>query len=146
MAQHEIGGIFGGMNGVSYKYWFTESFALQGDLAVGLTRAAGDFPSFGLYDFTINPNALYHWQLPENFNIYAGGGASLGLMGAINGYGTVDGKFGLNAAVGATYDLQEVPLVFALDFRPGYGLGFNANPGQLNYFDWKLAFAVRYRL
>ena len=158
MAQHEIGGIFGGMNGVSYKYWFSENVALQADLAVGLTRIAGAYyyrgnkgasGDMGAYDFTINPNALYHWQLPENFKIYAGGGVGFGLMSNIDNTNSagIIGKFGLNAAVGATYDFQEVPLTFALDFRPGYGLGFQtADVAHLSYFDWKLAFAVRYRL
>lgn len=158
MAQHEIGGIVGGMNGVSYKYWFDNNLALQADLAVGMTRLAGGTyyqgnkmgeGSMGAYDFTINPNALYHWELPENFKIYAGGGASFGLLSYIDNTDPngIMGKFGLNAAVGATYDLHEVPLTFGLDFRPGYGLGFQqSNAPHLSYFDWKLAFAIRYRL
>ena len=158
MAQHEIGAVLGGMNGLSYKYWCSNNFALQADLAVGLTRIVGGqyykgnqltSGDMGAYDFTINPNVLYHWQLPENFKIYAGGGASFGLVSNINNTDPdgVMGKFGLNAAVGATYDLQEVPLTFALDFRPGYGLGFQkADFPHLSYFDWKLAFAIRYRL
>ena len=27
-AQHEIGAVVGGMNGLSYKYWFSNNFAL----------------------------------------------------------------------------------------------------------------------
>ncbi len=157
-AQHEIGAIFGGMNGASYKYWFNDAFAVQADLAVGLTCAYGGVyfngtklaeGSSSQLDFTINPNALYHWQLPENFKFYAGGGINFGLVSDIantnpNG---IAGKFGLNAAVGATYEFDEVPLVFALDFRPGYGLGFqDANSAHMSFFDWKLGFAVRYKL
>lgn len=158
MAQHEIGAVLGGMNGLSYKYWFNECLALQADLAVGLTRVvggayyqgnSGGSVKMGAYDFTINPNALYHWNLPENFKIYAGGGVNFGLLSYIDNTDPdgILGKFGLNAAVGATYDLQEVPLTFALDFRPGYGLGFaKANMPHISFFDWKLAFAIRYRL
>lgn len=173
-AQFELGGVVGGMYGVSAKYWFSEKLALQGDLAVGLTQAAGSMRyketyegqsytsdpvnfSNGMYDFTLNPNVLYHFELPENFKLYTGGGMSLGLLSNIENTASegILGKFGLNAVVGATYDLQSFPLVFALDFRPGYGLGFTGNksvPGEdysysttYNYFDWKLAFAVRYR-
>ena len=148
-AKHEIGGIVGGLNGLSYKYWFNDNMALQADLAVGLTQAAGSEYgiswSDGMYDFTINPNALYHFELPANFKIYCGGGISFGMMSYVEYASSVNGKFGINANVGAAYHFANVPLVLAFDFRPGYGLGFTeANAGTLNYFDWKLAFAVRY--
>ena len=189
-AQHEIGGIVGGLNGVSYKYWFNGALAVQTDLAVGLTEAAsgstyeGRYVSShgGMWDFTINPNVLYHWQLPANFKIYCGGGINFGMMsylpvrasayaydfgdyapayapasyiddiladygyGSGYGYGgasAVSGKFGINAVVGAAYHFAAVPVVLALDFRPGYGMGFT-KWGASHFFDWKLAFAVRY--
>ena len=157
-AQHEIGGIVGGLNGVSYKYWFGNNLALQADLAVGLTEIAGgqNVQGYGfvnwrsdVYDFTLNPNALYHFDLPANFKFYAGGGLNLGLISALANTNPdyILGKFGINGAVGATYDTQSIPLVLALDFRPGYGMSFaNANAGTLHFFDWKIAFAVRYRL
>ena len=157
-AQHEIGGIVGGLMGASYKYWFTDNLALQADLAVGLTRASGALyykgdhtPSFnaGMYDFTINPNALYHFELPMNFKIYTGGGISFGLLNYLESTYTesVMGKFGINAVAGVSYDIQAVPLVLAFDFRPGYGLGFQtSNDPHFSYFDWKIAFAVRYKL
>jgi len=149
MAQHEIGAIVGGMNGASYKYWFNDAFALQADLAVGLTEAAGKDASFGQYDFTINPNAEYHWALPvDNLKIYAGGGINIGLCNSLksNPYGVV-GKFGINAITGLQYDLSSVPLALAFDFRPGYGLSFkDSNYTTGHFFDWKIAFAVRYKL
>lgn len=150
-AQHEIGGIVGGLMGASYKYWFTDNIALQADLAVGLTQAAGSTSGYswntGMYDFTINPNALYHFELPMNFKVYTGGGISFGMANYLNGGdgNSLMGKFGLNATAGVSYDIQAVPLVLAFDFRPGYGLGFR-DGGTLNYFDWKIAFAVRYKL
>ena len=169
-AQHEIGGIVGGMYGASYKYWFNDNVALQADLAVGLTEGSGAYYTrvngtsyhsanfhTGMYDFTINPNALYHFELPANFKLYVGGGVGFGLVNFLDGGDdkTVMGKFGLNAAVGATYDFDNVPLVLAFDFRPGYGLGFGndalkygigGDGPHLSYFDWKIAFAVRYKL
>lgn len=207
MAQHEIGGVVGGLYGLSHKYWFSGALAVQTDLAVGLTQAAtmvdyGEMggkksTSFGIYDFTINPNVEYHWALPvENLKIYAGGGINFGLYdnlakasysaayayaelyqqaadyiddyagdyakayaGAGGSGSTVNGKFGINAIVGLQYNLKSVPLALAFDFRPGYGLGFNkpytdydeagnkhTEARVAHFFDWKLAFAVRYCL
>ena len=159
-AKHEIGGIVGGLDGVSYKYWFNGTMAIQADLAVGLTQAATTGISYGMWDFTINPNVLYHFELPANFKIYTGGGINLGLVSALENTakGGIMGKFGINAAVGVSYDLDAAPLVLAFDFRPGYGLGFQGEDGAVlgagkgngsmhfSYFDWKLGFAIRYKL
>ena len=119
-AQHEIGGIVGGMNGVSYKYWFNDNLALQADLAVGLTRAAGSTDGHswdaGMYDFTINPNALYHFELPMNFKIYTGGGLGFGLVNNLD-HGnshSVMGKFGLNAVAGVSYDFVDNKTIRAM--------------------------------
>ena len=152
-AQHEIGAIVGGLNGASYKYWFNDNMAIQADLAVGLTEAAGgnsyagSYYSWhaGMWDFTINPNFLYHFQLPANFKVYCGGGVNFGMLGALaTSGGGVDGKFGINAVGGVSYDLDAAPIVLAFDFRPGYGLDWVPN-GHMSYFDWKLALAVRYK-
>jgi len=157
-AQHEIGGIVGGLNGASYKYWLNDKLALQADLGVGLFRTYGGSYYKGnkggegtasYYDFTINPNVLYHFELPANFKFYLGGGLNLGLLSNIDNTSTagIQGKFGLNGVVGASYDLANTPLVLALDFRPGYGLGFkDADNAHLSFFDWKIGFAVRYKL
>ena len=64
----------------------------------------------------------------------------------------LSGKFGFNAIGGVELNLNAVPLAIALDFRPGYGLGFgreeNANGDKkgwsLSFFDWTLAASVRY--
>ncbi len=150
-AQHEIGAIVGGLNGASYKYWFNNSMALQADLAVGMTQAATDGGSFGMWDFTLNPNFLYHFDVASGLKVYTGGGLNLGMASPLGyygygGYGTyIAGKFGINANVGLAYEIPSVPLVLAFDFRPGYGMQFTNQYGG-SFFDWKLAFAVRYRL
>ena len=171
-AQHEIGGIVGGLNGASYKYWFNKSMALQADLAVGLTQGATSGGSMGLWDFTINPNYLYHFDVAKNLKVYTGGGINFGMVSALglsgyyggySGYGyyyaparrasyggygggsSVAGKFGIDAVAGLAYEIPSAPVVLAFDFRPGYGLMFT-NGATVSYFDWKLAFAVRYRL
>ena len=53
------------------------------------------------------------------------------------------GKFGINGVLGLAYDLPLV--VLALDFRPGYGLGFRDANLLAHFFDWKVGLAVRYR-
>lgn len=172
-AQHEIGGIVGGLNGLSYKYWFTDHVALQADLAVGLTQGATSMNGFsmnmGLWDFTANPNVAYHWDLPvDGLKIYAGGGFNIGMVGvvAMGGYGgyasygyyaprrakgysyggggaDVAGKFGANAIGGVCYNFSNIPLALAADFRPGYGLMFTEG-ASISYFDWKISASVRY--
>ena len=155
-AQHEIGGIVGGFNGLSYKYWFNENLALQVDFGAGLTRAYGASfykgkkmgkSAISLFDATVNPNVLYHFQLPANFKIYIGGGVNIGMTDNLDPkYNNNFFKFGVNSAVGFSYDIQSAPVALALDFRPGYGLAFkNPESAHLSYFDWKIAFAVRYR-
>ena len=146
-AKQEIGGIVGGLDGISYKYWLGDKLALQADLAVGMTAAPVSVPGWGTYtvgfwDFTLNPNALYHFDLPENFKVYTGGGVNLGMLGGFGSSG-IEGKFGINAVGGVAFHFDDVPLVLAFDFRPGYGMAFS-NQADMHYFDWKLAFAVRY--
>jgi hypothetical protein len=156
MAQHEIGVVVGGVNGISHKYWFNDALALQTELAVGLTAAPTTLYLNGekfisatnpQYDFTINPNIAYHYALPHDIQLYAGGGVNFGLVSDLNNTApeSIMGKFGINALVGAAYQYNK--WVFALDFKPGYGHGFDKEPDfYLASFDWKLAFAVRYRL
>ena len=159
-AKQEIGGILGGMNGVSYKFWIMDNLAVQADMAVGLSRIYGNSfykgkklakegVDFGMYDFTLNPNALYHFDLPENFKIYAGAGFNIGLMSHIDNVRPqgIMGKFGLNIVGGACYEFEDIPLVMALDMRPGYGLGFTeADEPHFSFFDWKVGFMIRYVL
>ena len=159
-AQFEIGGIVGGMNGLSTKYWLNSSMAIQADLSVGLTAAyAGMYyqgNKFGEgeldhFDFMLNPNFLYHFDVASGLKVYTGGGCGIGMMGSLVTYygqrGGVLGKFGLNAVVGLAYEVPSVPLVLAFDFRPGYGLGFaTADDAHYSMFDWHMGFAVRYKL
>ncbi len=160
MAQHEIGAVVGGLNGLSYKYWFSDNLAVQADLAVGLTKAVvgngnGSTSAFNQYDFTLNPNMLYHIDLPSNFKIYFGGGVGIGILSALDNTdpNLIWGKFGVNGTVGTCYQFSGAPVALALDFRPGYGMGFYetnlwgvSNTTLMHMFDWKLALAVRYCL
>lgn len=61
------------------------------------------------------------------------------------------GKFGLNAIGGIELGWKKVPLAVGVDFRPGYGIGFNETKMNdvktkqtLHFFDWALVASVRY--
>ena len=153
-AQNEIGIIAGGINGLSYKHWFSETGAIQTDLAVGLTAApmviyvnGSRFMSStnSQYDFTINPNVLAHHSIIPAFQVYAGAGVNLGILSDLSNTNpsNIIGKAGVNVVVGWAVDFS--PVVLSLDFRPGYGLGFQGNL-IAHFFDWKLGFAVRYSI
>ena len=150
----EIGLVVGGLNGLSYKKHMSENFAIQTDLAVGVQRTDlgiigdGDFIPLpvDMFDFVLNPNFLYHKDL--KYGIYAefGGGLSAGLMQTLHTINPMTlGKFGLNAYAGVGYKMNNLPLAFGLDFRPGYALDINV-PYELllHQFDWHLAASVRY--
>ena len=155
MAQNqEIGLVVGGLNGLSYKKHMSENFAIQTDLAVGFQRTQlglmgdGDYIPLqaDIFDFIFNPNFLYHKNL--KYGIYAelGGGVSAGLMQTLQTINPATlGKFGINAMAAVGYKMDKLPLVFGLDFRPGYAMSINV-PMELlfNQFDWHLAASVRY--
>ena len=157
MAQHEIGVIAGGINGLSYKYWISNNLAFQADLAVGLTAAPGAAYLNGTcigrgtnaqYDFTLNPNIAYHAPLTNHMFVYIGGGANVGMLTDLNNTNpnSIIGKCGANGIVGFEWNAGQKTAI-ALDFRPGYGLGFkDVNTALFHYFDWKLGLAVRYRI
>ena len=157
MAQHEIGVIAGGINGLSYKYWCTDRLAVQADLAVGLTVAPGAvyYQGYSIaegtnqhYDFTFNPNVAYHFPLPSDLQLYAGCGVNIGLLSDIANVESHNlmGKFGANGIIGLLW-LACDKVAIAFDFRPGYGLGFQqADYPLFHFFDWKVGLAVRYRI
>lgn len=151
----EVGLVVGGFNGLSYKKMMSENFAIQTDLAVGFQRTSIDWlgdselitATADLFDFVINPNFLYNKELKHGIYVFAGGGASVGLaQGLPASYNPITfGKFGLNAMIGAGYKLADLPLTFALDFRPGYAMLLNVKTETLlSIFDWHLAASVRY--
>ena len=100
--KHEIGAVVGTLVGFSYKYWCTEHFSLQGDLAAGWTyfnnisfvegysRWENTYGGYytkivnyhfsSILDFTLNLNLAYNYALSSNFYIYAGGGINGGYL------------------------------------------------------------------
>lgn len=156
--QHSVGLVVGSLNGVSYKTFVGENFAVQADLAIGLVAtqggSGGETGEINYWDFQLNPNAYYQTEVAAfswgNLSAFGGGGVSLGLsklMGAYAASMPVMGKWGINAIAGVECNVNNLPIVFALDFRPGYGMLFYGEYGYtmtVNTFDWALAASVRY--
>lgn len=199
--KHSIGLTVGSLNGISYKYYFSDKFALQNDLVAGFqATAAGmsvslkvkgesaekdsgplEHATVSTVEFVYNPNALYHLSLGNTgLNMAFGGGISIGfgkpyrydyrysgehmvLSGADmwptnheTGASKTAGKFGVNAFAGIEYQMPNSPVVFAFDFRPGYGVLFASERNDkdsdvkwkatycLNTFDWRLSLSMRY--
>ena len=145
--KHSIGVTFGTLNGASYKTFFSENLALKADLALyKYTVPGGGRAGWGWLGYIgtleLNPNLLYQKNISSwdwgNLDWYVGGGVSLGYA-----YWRVCGKFGVNASGGVELALSKIPLAFDFDFRPGYGMLFDAANTQ-HYFDWGLAWSVRY--
>lgn len=148
---NEFGVVVGGLNGLSHRYYLQSDFVVQTDLAIGLQRTVASVAIGGgarvegrsdIWDLALNPNLLYYKELIDHFSILAGCGLSLGMLGGF-GASNVNGKFGINAMVAANYKIVSTPLSVSLDFKPGYGLGFNKH-GDFSFFDWHLAAGVRY--
>ncbi|MBQ0008617.1 MAG: hypothetical protein KBT40_07860 [bacterium] len=148
--KNEFGIVAGGFNGLSYKYYLKPNIAIQTDLACGVERTIVNFPdsrysvvgTISLWDFSLNPNFLYHKDLEGGLYAFAGGGASLGMLGFFE-TNIFAGKLGINGMIGAGIKLASVPLSISLDFRPGYGFGFDGS-STVHYFDWHLALGLRY--
>lgn len=148
--KNEFGIVVGGLNGLSYKHYLQPNFVIQTDLAWGVERtiinvSVGPYNVEGpsnLWDFALNPNFLYHKDLKGGLYAFAGGGVSLGMLGFFETTG-IAGKFGINGMIGAGIKVSSAPLSISLDFRPGYGLGFDRYD-IMHCFDWHLALGLRY--
>ena len=147
-----IGAVVGMMNGVSFKAFFSENFALKADLAYKYTIAATNVDGMHFYGgantFELNPNFIYQKNITSfgvgNLDWYAGGGVSIGMAFAHYGYvygSAIAGKFGTNAIGGVELKFN-FPLAIDFDFRPGYGLTFRNGTGS--YFDWAITASARY--
>ncbi len=177
-SNHSAGIVVGSFEGVSYKGFFTENWALQVDLGykvVGTGAGTYSYSEKGegysykgsgsteenmkLWTLELNPNAIYQDAITElsfgSLSWFAGAGVSIGFgKWGYSGYPygpEISGKFGINAIGGVELGLNAVPITIGIDFRPGYGLGFDSEKEDgwkysetLSYFDWALAVSARY--
>ncbi|HCS87543.1 MAG TPA: hypothetical protein DIW30_03760 [Bacteroidales bacterium] len=97
--KQSIGLSVGSLNGITYKYFFTDKLALQNDLVVGFQattatvaysfkaegesavkeREHADHTTISTVEFVYNPNVLYHLSLGSTgLDLVVGGGLSIG--------------------------------------------------------------------
>lgn len=127
------------------------------------TKITGTYSNVAYYDLEINPNILFQKRFMANdvisLSYFFGGGFSIGAMRLwdtrLQNITQADafenkpfaGKFGFNAMVGLELGLNNAPIAIDLNFRPGYGMGWqtgNAYSTTAHFFDWTLALGVRY--
>ena len=157
--KHSIGLEFGTINAASYKTFFSENLALKADFIFYKYTVPGwSHAGMGLGvawwgwigSVELNPNFLYQKNITSfgwgDLDWFVGGGVSLGY--AIE---WASGKFGINADGGVELALKKIPLAFDFSFRPGFGLLFTGKNNAFwngksaaPYFDWGLAWGVRY--
>lgn len=149
--KNSIGVSLQSLNGIAYKTFCTDHFAIQADLGLKFTigasrdfaytiefiqtvEAAVDFMAEanlfkGLYGFIgAGPSLGYCWNLGREYQDH---------------YEYYDfAKVGASALFGLEYKLN-IPLTIQLDFRPGYGLLFG-DDYLVSYFDWAFNAGVRY--
>ena len=140
----------GSIQGVSFKMFFTDNFALQADLGakVSVERRGGyNDDRFTIHInesywmFMLNPNGVYQQSFADlssvSFYWLAGGGLSIGYRSPKSG------QFGLNAIGGSEAVFHGVPLALQVDFRPGYGLHLTEYYSR-SLLDWSLNVSLRY--
>jgi hypothetical protein len=140
--KHSIGGILGFFNGVSYKTFVDNNFAIQADLGMHVSHY--------MLGLNVNGNFMYEQAIQNGFYWFAGGGITLGpAFGYVRNYPannqTLFGfRLGLNGIGGAEYKFNNIPLTLQADIRPGISF-YMSNGGFFAFFDYNfLNASVRY--
>ncbi|MGY0427177.1 MAG: hypothetical protein ACWIPI_10195 [Polaribacter sp.] len=107
---------------ISYQRKMNEINRLE--INVGLRNSFSDFKAIGLYEWV--------WNLEDNFNWYAGGGGGV--------YAINDTSLFVSGVVGVEYNVDEIPLLISLDYRPELGI-----TGFLNGLQSDFALSFRYK-
>lgn len=148
--QHSIGIVAGSGLGIQYKHMVNEHFTLIEEFGyLGSFAAAGNgfsTPTLG----AVNDLVLaYQAQCAEGQGIslayYVGGQ----IKGGYISLGAAGGIIGVGAAAGIEAKMNNAPIAFSFDFRPGYGcllMGGGGGVGVGHAFDWTLNLGVRYCL
>lgn len=143
--KHSIGVTLGTTQGVSYKTFPTDHFAIQLDLGTKYVYVYGN----QVWTFELAPNFMYEGRLAGNLYGFVGGGGSIGYCWKNYTYikngeqsSHHNAKGGLNGFFGMEYKFQ-IPLTLQFDFRPGYRCVFNRDFAE-HIFDWGLNFGLRY--
>ena len=141
-----IGGVVGFMDGASFKMFLGNKFSFQTDASVKFVPTTlfgknGYFYNDNFWAVEVNPNFMFQsriksWEVGQ-FDWLVGLGLSAGYQFQNNG------KAGANIIAGFEYSMNKTPVAIQLDYRPGFGVLFNTRR-VLTFFDWALAFSVRY--
>lgn len=141
---HSIGIVGGSGIGVQFKTMVMDNFTIIEEFGyLGSLCAAGqnnfNMSTLGAVD---NLVLAYQAKAAEGQGIeldwFVGGQLKVGYLG--NNLGT----FGVGAAAGIEAVMQNAPIAFSFDFRPGYGCIFSGG-GAAHLFDWTLNLGVRYK-
>lgn len=141
---HSIGVVAGSGIGVQFKTMVMDNFTIIEEFGyLGSLCAAGqnnfNMSTLGAVD---NLVLAYQAKAAEGQGIeldwFVGGQIKVGYLG--NNLGT----FGVGAAAGIEAVMQNAPIAFSFDFRPGYGCIFSGG-GAAHLFDWTLNLGVRYK-
>ena len=168
--KHSLGLVAGNINGISYKTFIKDHFAIELDLA-GFEVSLCSFYNNYYYQYNyykynrtilamsapvLHLNFLYQGHFTKGLYGMVGGGINIGysftpeLRKAYrpnmynNPYANWEefGKAGAGALLGLEY-VFEKPVALQFDFRPGYGILFS-DLDYYNFFDWSLCLSVRY--
>ena len=154
--RHSMGGSVGSFFAAQYKAFIfprTPHAALVTDLGFNLIASRLGSRKLGytqaeFWVAQLNPNIVYQSVFAANeggsHSWFIGGGTSIGMLTGYADHSLINGKGGVNAMIGYEWSCSRIPLVIALDFRPGYGFTFREQFGQ-SFFDWSIAMAIRKR-
>ena len=142
---HSLGLVGGSGIGVQYKVNPMDNFTIIEEFGyLGSYAAAGrngmTLPTFGAVD---NLVLAYQDNATEGEGIsldwFVGGQIKAGYIDM----GGAGGIIGFGAAAGLEAIMQDAPIAFSFDFRPGYGCVL-WNGGAGHVFDWTINLGVRY--
>lgn len=149
--KRSYGLILGTTQGISYKSFPSQHFAIQLDLGTKYCYVYGSH----LWTLELAPNFMYEGWLYEGLYGFAGLGGSVGYNWQCYRYmnnrppyeheSCNNYKGGVNGFFGLEYKFY-IPLTLQFDFRPGYRCIFNFDGLTDHKFDWGLNFGVRYTL
>lgn len=146
---HSIGIVGGSGIGVQFKTMVMDNFTIIEEFGyLGSLCAAGQ-NNFNMSTLGAVDNLVLAYQAKGaegqgiELDWFVGGQLKGGFLGGNNGL------IGVGAAVGLEGIMQNAPIAFSFDFRPGYGCVLGSNGfggvGAFHTFDWTLNLGVRYK-
>lgn len=140
---HSIGVVAGSGIGVQYKTMVMDNFTIIEEFGyLGSLCAAGNGFNMATLGAVDNLVLAYQAKAAEGQGIeldwFIGGQLKAGYLG--NNLGVI----GVGAAAGIEAIMQNAPIAFSFDFRPGYGCALGGGGFADHLFDWTLNLGVRY--